>query len=97
MEFIFRLRNRAEFVCQTYPVCGHDRKKRPYTSRVERLISMWSRRHFADARPAGVVFLQNLFVHTESSIPAPEPVIDNLAAVTLPARRLAYVRLHPAR
>lgn len=57
---------------------------------------MWSRRHFADARPAGVVFLQSLFVHTDKLEPLSEPVVDNLAAVTLPARRLAYVKLHPA-
>lgn len=49
---------------------------------------MWSRRHFADARPAGVVFLQNLIAGQK----APVPVIDNLAAVALPLRRLARAK-----
>ena len=48
---------------------------------------MWSRRHFADARPVGIVFLQNLFANQ-----APVRVIDNLAAVALPLRRLARVK-----
>ncbi|MFT4073884.1 MAG: hypothetical protein QM647_00020 [Asticcacaulis sp.] len=45
---------------------------------------MWSPRHFANARPAGVLFLQNLFVEQK-----PANVIDNLAAVALPLRRLS--------
>jgi hypothetical protein len=53
---------------------------------------MWSRRHFADARPAGVVFLQNLFVKERASQKSPVPVIDNLAAVALPLRRLARAK-----
>jgi hypothetical protein len=54
---------------------------------------MWSRRHFADARPAGIVFLQNLFTRPKATM----PVVDNLAAVALPLRRPAYVKpLKPA-
>ena len=54
---------------------------------------MWSRRHFADAHPAGVIFLQNLFVAQKE----PVRVVDNLAAVALPLRRLARVKpLNPA-
>ena len=54
---------------------------------------MWSRRHFANAKPAGIIILQNLFAQTQRQT-APEAVIDNLAAVALPARRLAYGKLH---
>ncbi len=49
---------------------------------------MWSRRHFTDAHPVGIVFLQNLFAGQK----APAPVIDNLAAVALPLRRLARTK-----
>ncbi len=52
---------------------------------------MWSRRHFADARPAGVVFLQNLFVNQKT----PVRVIDNLAAVALPLRRISHACAGP--
>jgi len=54
---------------------------------------MWSRRHFANAKPAGIIILQNLFSQTQRQT-SPEAVIDNLAAVALPARRLAYGKLH---
>jgi|GEM_PF-1887651 len=49
---------------------------------------MWSRRHFADARPVGVVFLQNLFTSPKTAV----PVVDNLAAVALPLRRPVHVK-----
>ena len=55
---------------------------------------MWSRRHFANAKPAGIIILQNLFAQTRRPAVAPETVINNLAAVALPARRLAYGKLH---
>ena len=54
---------------------------------------MWSRRHFVDVRPAGIVFLKNLFVNRKVRI----RVVDNLAAIALPLRRLAQVKpLNPA-
>ena len=58
---------------------------------------MWSRRHFTDSRPAGVVFLQNLFANQKVLAPVPVPVVDNLAAVALPLRRMARNKpLNPA-
>ncbi len=58
---------------------------------------MWSRRHFANARPTGFVFLQNLFVIERPAASVPAPVVDNLAAIALPLRRLARVKpLNPA-
>ncbi len=54
---------------------------------------MWSRRHFVDAHPVGMIFLQNLFAAQKE----PVRVIDNLATVALPLRRLAQVKsLSPA-
>jgi len=54
---------------------------------------MWSRRHFADAHPVGVTFLQNLFAGQKT----PAPVVDNLAAIALPLRRLVRAKpLNPA-
>lgn len=50
---------------------------------------MWSRRHFIDARPSGVFFLQNVFADQKASA----QVVDNLATVALPLRRLAHVKL----
>jgi len=45
---------------------------------------MWSRRHFANAQPGGVlVLLQNLLVREDG-----QPVVDNLARIALPLRRL---------
>mgnify|MGYP000400277962 CR=1 FL=1 len=49
---------------------------------------MWSRRHFADARPAGIVFLQNLIAGQKAST----SVVDNLAAIAVPMRRLARAK-----
>jgi hypothetical protein len=54
---------------------------------------MWSRRHFSNAHPVGIVFLQNLFTNSKTSA----PVVNNLAAVALPLRRLARTKpLNPA-
>lgn len=53
---------------------------------------MWSRRHFTDAHPAGIVFLQNLFANQKAPAPVAAPVVDNLAAVALPLRRLARTK-----
>ena len=50
---------------------------------------MWSRRHFTDARPVGIVFLQNLIAGQK----APVRVIDNLAAIAVPMRRLARAKV----
>ncbi|MGN6208716.1 hypothetical protein [Asticcacaulis sp.] len=49
---------------------------------------MWSRRHFSDAKPAGVALLKSLFGNHKT----PVRVIDNLAAVALPLRRLARAK-----
>jgi hypothetical protein len=63
---------------------------------------MWSRRHFADARPAGILFLQNLFcdphnAHAKTTVPqAAVVVVDNLAAIALPLRRLRLAKLRSA-
>ena len=57
------------------------------------LSAMWSRRHFSNAHPVGIVFLQNLFTNSKTSA----PVVNNLAAVALPLRRLARTKpLNPA-
>ena len=53
----------------------------------ERVMFMWSRRHFADARPVGMVLLKAMFAPPK----APVQVVDNLATVALPLRRLSSV------
>lgn len=45
---------------------------------------MWSRRHFANSQPGGILdILQNMLVREDG-----QPVVDNLARVALPLRRL---------
>ena len=49
---------------------------------------MWSRRHFANARPGGILVILKDILTPDVS----EPVVDNLGAMPLPRRRL---RLKP--